>query len=250
MPDEVFDYYKELFTQPKRRNTEPPPPSNMTRDSMSSYNARPRRTSSYSITHFTPSRARDSRAVWSPPPLDEGYASQTGRSDYAVSNVTGYRRTLDVPGMPQQDYFTSGESQWNRRPEYTRRAPSIPKENSVHSRTTSIYGSGKELVPYTGGNQRTNIEEDSDSDLDTLGPKDSISNVSTQVPGRRSRTSRRPPNYPSQRSYQYQREYAPPVSCRRSYSYAEGVGGTLYGEMPQYGSVGGYRTEERRPVGY
>lgn len=251
MDDEVFDYYKDLFSNPKRRHTEPPSSSpSMARDSLSSYTSQPRRTSSYSVTHSASSRSRitsGSRTVRCPPPLDEGYASQTGRSDYAATNITGYRRTLDVPGLPQSDYFSSGESQWDRRPEYIGQGP------PSFSRSRSAYTGGQELVRYTGGDSRNQIEDDLDSDCETLHPADSISNVSTQVSGRRRMgTSRRPAEYAEQRSssYQRRREYATSGTCRRTYSYGESVGGSVFGEMPRYGSVVGYQTEERRPVGY
>ncbi|KAK5162995.1 uncharacterized protein LTR77_011050 [Saxophila tyrrhenica] len=265
--DQEFKLYKNILTKQTKlsRSSTEPLPAIMPRDSPASscYSGQSRQGSSYRpATSTAPtSRSRMSRtSVRASRQIPSFYNADCGDSvcGSTTSNMTGFRRTLDVPGMPESDYFTIGASKWDRRPEYVGRvrAPgrstskrsssytavaseNIQQESARHtgapssmSRRTSdsfVTGRGRELVRYTGGPQP--FAEEPDLDAETLGPEDSISNVSTQ----RSGMSRRMTGGP--------RTHQP----ARSFSYAGGEGMSAYGGSRTGGRLIEYRIIERRP---
>lgn len=230
VPDQEFEFYCKFFTKESRRNAEPLP-ATMARDSISGYSGQSVRNLAYNVPQSAASRSRTSGGGDSAsqlPPADSGYGGSIYRapSEYAASNVTGFRRTLDIPGLPDSSYFTSGASRTDRRPEYIgRSAPRAPSRS--HSYTA---GQGQELVKYTAGQQPLAEEPDDYDDNDdvTVVPSDSISNVSSR---RSARPSQARPAYGYQRSYSYANGES-----------ASGYGGSRCSDRPIE-----YRIVERRP---
>jgi hypothetical protein len=279
LPDDEFDLYCKILSkqqeQTKRRNTEPtlPTMASSARSGKSSYSQRsrtdagpeandiPRSSTSYSRTSRRDSgpeandlaRSSTSRSRTSGgnsrtarrSSVDEGY--YTGGSQYAPSNITGYRKRLDVPGMPDERYFADGRSKFDRRPEYVGQAPSEARRSKSGRSTTSrskSYAAGMQLVPYNGGGRAIKEEQEDDGDDCTVLPSDSISQVSSRE------SARSRPSMPS--AMPYVPRYPPPPTYQRSYSNS-------YIERPQmYGGQRGcyecasymYQTVERLPRGY
>ena len=169
--DEEFDAYLRLLSL-QRRNTHP---ANMARDSGSQY-SQPRRSSSYSVANSPTSRSKSSGYYESvrSSTMSSGYAqsSTTNPSSYASTNVTGHRRCLDVQGLPDSKWFSTGASKYDRKPEY------IGGQSSNSGGPTESCPPGNELVRYRSRPD----DRDEGSDFDDKGtvlPQDSVSQVSS-----------------------------------------------------------------------
>ena len=256
LPDkEFFALYKSL----QRRKTEP---ATMARDAKSYYSNRPRR-NSQSVSHSTNSRSRVSGGggAVQPMPRDREYdmSVASSSSDETSSYMTGYRSRLDVPGMPDKSYFTSGASKCDRRPEYIGHSCSNNAESSngyvaSNGHRTSNghpvgngYVAGNELVRYKSS-QSQSPEDSDEEDNATLTPQDSISQVSSNrsMPNSYSNGARRP----RQPSYAHYPTRLPPIGNQRSSSYSQGDYRSAYEAEQIYDRVRRYSVVERRPQGH
>lgn len=120
-----------------------------------------------------------SRAQCSPPTSAANTTARFG--NYTPTTVSSYQRrsSINVEGLPDCKYFTSGQSKIDRRREYIS-APMMPS-HSAAGRSVA----GNELVKYTGTNNRKSVVGSSgldyDDDTRTLCPGDSISQVSSRT---------------------------------------------------------------------
>lgn len=237
LPDSAFEAFFKVLTQEERIPQSP----RMARDAFSRGVSQPRR-STYSVGQpSTTSRTRvlgDGGAVQCPSRMDGSQYSSSSTSSSSVSassNITGYRARLDVPGMPESDYFVSGASKRDRRPEYTGRMP------SSNIARTNTYPTGKEVVQYGGGQQLCGEVADNEIDDATVSPADSISQVSS--------SKSRPSVHSHRSSRSYNGGYVPPASNSRANSSAFGESTSAYGERCEYERAKNYQTVERRPRG-
>ncbi|KAK3720127.1 hypothetical protein LTR37_003950 [Vermiconidia calcicola] len=155
--------------------------------------------------------------------------------------MTGYRTRLDVPGMPECDYFVSGASKRDRRPEYTGRVSSSSSSSIARSNT---YPSGKEVVRYVGGQELYGKVADDDIDSATVSPADSISQVSSNRSG---------PSMHSHRSFRScSGDYLPPISNSRGNSYAfdsySTIGSEVSRSTARSGAGGSAVSSDRRDI--
>jgi hypothetical protein len=278
LPDDQFDFYCKIFSKKQeqnlRRSTEPtlPTMASSVRSGKSNFSRRsrtdagqeasdiPRSSTSHSrrsrrdsgpeangLARSSTSRSRTSGGnsrTGRRSSVDEGY--YTGDSQYAPSNVTGYRKRLDVPGMPDDRYFTDGRSKFDRRPEYIGQAPSEARRSKSGRSTTSrskSYAADMQLVPYTGDKRAIKEEQEDDGDDCTVLPSDSISQVSSRE------SARSKPSLPS--TMPYVPRYPPPPAYQRSYSNSYVERSQVYGgQRGCYECANMYQTVERLPRGF
>ena len=229
LPGQFFDEIKHSVLSYQRR------PSTNTHaiEKMSYYSAPPRR-STYDGSRSTSSVSRGGPVQ--PPSLPRAYTASavSGFSGYVPSNVTGYRKRLDVEGLPQKDYLTSGASKRDRRPEYIGRAQSDSRRTSNgYQAGGGSSAAGNELVRY-----RSNQNFDDNA---TVVPEDSISQVSSNRsrPSQASIYSMR-----SGRSSHYERRASDAQSYLRSF-YADNL--STYEGSQVYDEARGCWIVERKP---
>ena len=242
LPEREFYALRQSLLQYKRRSNS----STMARESMNYYRTPPLR-SSYSAHQPAPSGIYNANGSMyngavQPPALSRAYTTSaiSELADDTSSNVTGYRRCLDVPGLPQKNYWSSGANQRDRNPQYFSRASGRRPASDGDSMTRT-----KELVRY-----QTAREELTLSDIDdnaTVLPADSISNVSSNRsrPSWSSRDSRRS----SQSNRSSRRDSVVSVSSSRGYSKSDADNLSTFEGQQEYNAIGGYYMVERRPRG-
>ncbi len=187
LPDQEFDHYYQHFSSRgkpnlKRSSTD----SQQYGPSMAAQSASGRSSDSHQSSAYSDARQPTSHASRTGRRSAHGYDdcyTSVSRNDsgYASSNVTGYRRCLDVAGSPPGHYFTSGLSQYDRRPEYIE---DNRGESQVSRRSSRRSDKGMDMVKYEQPYPRQcETFEDSfgtEDDLGTVLPCDSISNVSSR----------------------------------------------------------------------
>jgi hypothetical protein len=220
--------FEKLYRNIQRRNTYPP---HMARDMKSSYGGKARRSS----TVLSGSAATRSRfpAVGGPvQPLSAvgGYAS----SEAGWSNVTGFRKQLNMAGSPPSNYFHSDACKIDRRAEYIGRPLT---ESCLGTNDTARYQSEQQSYPFD------NNEEDEDGDDSTVLPSDSASQIG------RGRTQAKPRGLFGEVESGRQ-----PTACRqnppqlqRSQTHSNVGGGTMYGAPQAFDGGRRYSVVERKP---
>ena len=172
------------------------------------------------------------------PRLPRAYTADAAgmAADDVSSNITGYRRSLDVPGLPSGRYFSHGASKVDRRSQYidpSLRGTGVDTDVRI-SRQLTKCSRNREASPSS------DLEDDA-----TVSPADSISQVSSNRsrPLSHSTGSRR--SYQPDRSGR--RDSAVSIESRVSSSYSHADKLSTYEGPPVYDEDGGFYKLERRP---
>lgn len=156
--------FERLYRNIQRRNTHP---ATMARDSNSKHGGKAGRTSSaMSSSTATRSRFLPAGGPVQPLPAKGAYTS----TEAGWSNVTGFRKRLDVAGSPQSDYFSSGASKLDRRSEYIGR----PLTGSCFVTDDPAAECQAEQERYP---DYTDSADEEDGDDATVLPSDSVSQI-------------------------------------------------------------------------
>ena len=223
--------FEALYRNIQRRNTHPP---NMARDMKSNHGGKSRRTSTV-LSGSTATRSRFSAVGGpvQPTPVADGYAS----SEAGWSNVTGFRKQLNMAGSPPSNYFHSDACWKDRRAEYIGRPL-----------TESCLGTN-EAARYQAEQQQQYLYDnddevgDGDGDDSTVLPSDSAS----QIGRGRARTKPRG-LFGEVESNRQPTGYRPsPPQLQRSQTYSAAGGGTMYGAQQPFDGGRRYSVVEMKP---
>ena len=231
-----FTVNKLISLSLQRRNSQL---ATMARDSrsQSSNNSQP---SSYCASHSSSSRSRVSAngGAVQPPTVTRGRPRYS--DDDTLSNVTGFREDLYIPGLPREYYFNSGASKFHRPIEYT-----YGRSSGYSGSMSDDVPQGNEVVRYTSGRRNDTPEDSDDNDNATIRPEDSQSQRSSNrsVSSQHSRSSYQP--HRSSRSHHAVR--APPTTTHGCNSYHGGSGSSVYEGETFYDKNGRYIYVERSP---
>ena len=220
--------FEKLYRSIQRRNTHPP---NMAKDMKSSHGSKARRNSTV-LSGSTATRSRFS-AVGGPVqplPTAGGYAS----SEAGWSNVTGFRKQLNMAGSPPSDYFYSDACKIDRRAEYIGRPLT---ESCLATNEATQYQAEQPSYPYDFD------EDDRDGDESTVLPSDSASQIGRGCAQAKPRglfgevqSDRQPPAY---------RQNPPPL--QRSQTYSNAGRPAMYRAPQAFDGGRRYSVVERKP---
>ena len=247
LPDRDFDAYKRALLQHRRHSQPQSQTAAMAKNSMSGYGSNASRRPSNGVPRSTITRAQTAPYANTQVPTGSYYGNYGGAvqqapvygshaGSVAGSNVTGYRSHIDVPGLPEHDYFHSGASKRDRRPEYIGKTASLPPQQPC-----------QDLVKYRGSQHKYSQSDDDDDDDDddaTVLPADSISQVSSN----RSRRSRHSTSsHSSSRANRFQRRDSG-VSMGGTGAYYGGGGASAFSGRSAYESSAEYDQINNRYV--
>ena len=214
--------FERLYRSIQRRNTHPP---NMARDMKSNHGGKARRSSTVlSGSAATRSRFSAVGGPVQPPPAAGGYAS----SEAGWSNVTGFRKQLNVAGSPPSNYFHSDACRVDRRAEYIGRPLT---ESCLGTNDTARYPAEQQPYPYDNDNESTVLPSDSASQIGRGRPQAKPRGLFGEV-----ESGRQPPAHRQN-----------PPQLQRSQTYSNAGGPTTYGAPQAFDGGRRYSVVEMKP---